>query len=229
MAGGTRPDADWRLQKTYSLIHRLQPNALIGNNHHRKPVDGEDFQMVRERLAGRQYGRFQLSIPSLVACRSKLARRSTTRGVTNKTDKKVKSTKDLVQYLVRAAGSNANFLLNVGPIAGWQNSARVPVASGRNGAVDQGQRRNDLWHARGPFKPRRWGVATEKGSTVYVHILDWQDELLALPKIANVKGARMFKGGAKVEIKEMDGGMVLRLPKGQMDPLDTIVVLDVAK
>ena len=30
-----RPTADWRLDKTYGLIHALQPQALIGSNHHR--------------------------------------------------------------------------------------------------------------------------------------------------------------------------------------------------
>ena len=39
-----RKDADWRLERTYALIHRLQPAALVGNNHHRAPFAGEDFQ-----------------------------------------------------------------------------------------------------------------------------------------------------------------------------------------
>ncbi len=223
-----KPDADWRLQKTYSLIHRLQPNALIGNNHHRKPVDGEDFQMFEKDLPGANTAGFNEnsvigSLP-LETCET----------INNawgysKTDKKVKSTRDLVQYLVRAAGSNANFLLNVGPMP----DGRIqPEFQSRLAEMGQWTMTNGetIYGTRGgPFKPRRWGVTTEKGNTVYVHILDWQDELLALPKIANVKGARMFKGGAKVEVKEMDGGMVLRLPKGQMDPIDTIVVLDIAK
>ncbi|MCV5169208.1 alpha-L-fucosidase, partial [Escherichia coli] len=34
----------------------------------------------------------------------------------NFTDNRFKSTRALVHYLVRAAGSNANFLLNVGPM-----------------------------------------------------------------------------------------------------------------
>ena len=29
-----KPDAEWRLNKTYSLIHSLQPAALVGSNHH---------------------------------------------------------------------------------------------------------------------------------------------------------------------------------------------------
>ena len=51
-AGGTGRDADWRLGKTYELIHELQPAALVGANHHRKPFPGEDFQMFEKDLPG---------------------------------------------------------------------------------------------------------------------------------------------------------------------------------
>jgi alpha-L-fucosidase len=40
-----RPEADWQLDRTYALIHQLQPQALIGANHHRRPFPGEDFQI----------------------------------------------------------------------------------------------------------------------------------------------------------------------------------------
>ena len=32
-----KPNADWRLDRTYGLIHSLQPAALIGSNHHLLP------------------------------------------------------------------------------------------------------------------------------------------------------------------------------------------------
>src|SRR5262245_15488322 len=38
-----KPQADWRLQQTYKLIHDLQPAALVGSNHHQAPIAGEDF------------------------------------------------------------------------------------------------------------------------------------------------------------------------------------------
>ena len=47
-----KPEADWRLGKTYKLIHDLQPAALVGANHHRKPFPGEDFQMFEKDLPG---------------------------------------------------------------------------------------------------------------------------------------------------------------------------------
>ena len=47
-----RPDAT-------SCIHELQPAALVGTNHHRKPFPGEDFQMFEQDLPGAEHGRLQ--------------------------------------------------------------------------------------------------------------------------------------------------------------------------
>ena len=47
-----KPDADWRLGETYRLIHKLQPQAMIGSNHHRTPFPGEDYQMFEKGLPG---------------------------------------------------------------------------------------------------------------------------------------------------------------------------------
>ena len=44
--------ADWQLEKRYSMIHQLQPAALIGSNHHERPHPGEDFQMFEKDLPG---------------------------------------------------------------------------------------------------------------------------------------------------------------------------------
>ena len=74
-AGGTSREADWRLEKTYRLIHELQPAALVGNNHHLKPFPGEDFQMFEKDLPGRQHRGVQRAIGDRRAARSRPARR----------------------------------------------------------------------------------------------------------------------------------------------------------
>ena len=48
-----QPDGfDWKLEEQYELIHKLQPACLIGNNHHKTPYPGEDFQMFERDLPG---------------------------------------------------------------------------------------------------------------------------------------------------------------------------------
>jgi alpha-L-fucosidase len=219
-----KPDADWRIGKTYSLIHSLQPAALVGSNHHLKPFDGEDFQMFEKDLPGGRNSDFNAkseigSLP-LETC-------DTINGAWgyNSTDKRFKSSTQLIQYLVKAAGNNANFLLNVGPMP---NGKIQPEFTERLHAMGEWLRANgeSIYGTRGgPVKPRPWGVTTQKGGKIYVHVFDWSDELLALPKLANVRKAALLSNGKSVEVRQVDVGTLLRLPAGR-DPVDTVIVLE---
>ncbi len=224
-----KPEADWRLQQTYGLIHSLQPSALVGSNHHKAPIAGEDFQMFEKDLPGANTAGFNTteigSIP-LETC-------ETINGAWgfNASDKKFKSTKDLIHYLVRAAGNNANFLLNIGPMP---TGKIQPEFVQRLGEVGKWLEKNgeSVYGTRGgPLTPRPWGVTTRKGNTVYLHILNWQDPVLAMPKLAQkVKSARLLKDGSKVEFYENDKfGFFVRIPQGAHDETDTIIALEVAE
>ncbi len=220
-----KPDADWRIAKTYSLIHSLQPAALVGSNHHLKPFDGEDFQMFEKDLPGGRNSDFNAksevgNLP-LETC-------DTINGAWgyNSTDKRFKSSTQLIQYLVKAAGNNANFLLNVGPMP----SGKIqPEFVERLHAMGEWLRANgeSVYGTRGgPVKPRPWGVTTQKAGKIYVHVFDWSDELLALPKLVDIRKAALLSNGKMVEVRQVDGGTLLRLPAGR-DAVDTVVVLTV--
>jgi alpha-L-fucosidase len=222
-----KPTADWQLQRTYSLIHKLRPAALIGSNHHHEPFEGEDFQMFEKDLPGANTAGFNntsISALPLETC-------ETISGAWgyNKNDKRFKSVPELIHYLVRAAGSNANFLLNVGPMPTGkiqpefiERLHEVGVWMEKNGETIYATRG-------GPIAPRNWGVTTQKGNRIYLHVLDWQDDYLALPGVPGVKEAHLFNTHAKVELKTLDGGLLLRIPKDARDPIDTIVVLEQAE
>ena len=220
-----KPHADWRLRKTYDLIHKLQPAAMVGSNHHVKPHPGEDFQMFERDLPGHNSAGFNeagvdLSLP-LETC-------DTINGAWgyNAKDKRFKSTKQLIHYLVRAAGYNANFLLNVGPTPTGKIQPEFVTRlremgqwMEKNGETIQGTRG-------GPFTPRPWGAVTKKGTRMYVHVLDWEDEVLALPSVTGVKSASVFGSGMKVPLQQVNGATLLTIPKSARDPIDTIIVLE---
>ena len=222
-----RPDADWRLQKTYDLIHRLQPAALVGNNHHKKPFPGEDFQMFEKDLPGKNTAGFNqdsvIGDLPLETCETI----NNSWGF-NLNDPRYKSTRDLVHYLVRAAGYGANFLLNVGPMP---NGKIQPEFVTRLQEMGHWLEKNgeSIYGTRGgPVSPRPWGVTTQKDNKVYVHLLDWEDESLALPPLpGKVASARMLNGGVVVW-REDPAGVVLRVPKAGRDELDTVVVVELA-
>jgi alpha-L-fucosidase len=223
-----RPDADWRLQKTYDLIHRLQPAALVGSNHHKKPFPGEDFQMFEKDLPGKNTAGFNedsvIGDLPLETCET-----INNAWGFNINDSRYKSTRDLVHYLVRAAGYGANFLLNVGPMP---NGKIQPEFVTRLQEIGRWLERNGeaVYGTRGgPVSPRPWGVTTQKDNRVYVHLLDWEDEALALPALGGrVSAARMLVGGAPVTFREDAAGVLLRVPKAGRDELDTVVVVDLA-
>ena len=219
-----KPNADWKLARTYSLIHSLQPAALVGSNHHLKPFDGEDFQMFEKDLPGAKTAEFnaksEIGNLPLETC-------DTINGAWgyNANDKRFKSSTQLIHYLVKAAGNNANFLLNVGPMP---NGKIQPEFTERLHTVGLWLRKygDSIYGTRGgPVKPRSWGVTTQKGTRIYVHILDWNDEVLALPKIPVVYKASIFANGTPVEFQQINGATLLHLPAKSMDPIDTVVVL----
>jgi alpha-L-fucosidase len=48
--------------------------------------------------------------------------------------------------------------------------------------------------------PGEWGVTTQKGKTVYVHLLRAHDGRVTLPLKAQVAAARLLDGGARVSV-----------------------------
>ena len=65
---------DFKLEEIYSLIHNLQPQALIGSNHHLAPNPGEDFQMFEKDLPGRNTKSLLQKLMTLVSYHWKFAK-----------------------------------------------------------------------------------------------------------------------------------------------------------
>jgi alpha-L-fucosidase len=220
---------DWRLRRTYDLIHRLRPAALVGNNHHVAPFEGKDFQMFEKDLPGGNTAGFNAdskpgSLP-LETCET--INRS---WGYNARDKRFKSSKELIHYLVKAAGNDANFLLNVGPMP----SGKIqPEFVERLQEIGKWLRKNgaSVYGTRGgPATPQPWGVTTRSkaGDKVYAHVLDGRREV-RLPKAAGRYSSAALLHGGKVGMKEEGGDLVLVVPAAERDPIDTIVVLLPAK
>lgn len=226
----TPPNIDWHLDRTYSLIHKLQPAALIGNNHHVAPFPGEDFQMFEKDLPGGKTSGFNVEqtvgqLP-LETC-------ETMNGAWgfNLKDRNFKSTKQLVQYLVKAAGHNANFLLNVGPMPNGKIQPEFVKALADVGEWTRKYGETIYGTRQGPVDARNWGVTTAKGDKVYVHILDWADRQLTLPAIAGkIKTAKLFGTTTAVPVSQTTEGVVLMLPGVPGDGvIDTVVELTIGK
>jgi alpha-L-fucosidase len=221
-----RPDANWRLAETYALIHRLQPAALIGSNHHRAPNPGEDFQMFEKDLPGHNTAGFsgeaEIGDLPLEYC-------DTISGAWgfNINDRRYKDTKTLVHMLVRAAGYNSNLLLNVGPMPDGRIQPEFAERLREVGAWLAAHGESIYGTRGGPVTPRPWGVTTQKGNTVYVHVLDWPDGALLVPPLGGtVASARLVKTGAAVPVRNLSEGVLIQLPADAADPYATVIALE---
>ena len=223
-----KPEADWRLARTYEQIHRLQPATLIIPNHHQAPLPGEDVQTFEQDLPGANTAGFNTTTIGALPLETSLTINNS--WGFNITDRNFKSVQQLVHTLVRAAGSGANLLLNVGP---RPDGTIQPEAVERLQGLGEWLRANgtSIYGTRaGPVPPKQWGVTTQRGDTVFVHVLDWSDRLLALPPLGRrVISAASLATGEPVSFRGEPTGLVLTLPLSTEGELDRIVVLRLSR
>ena len=220
-----KPEADWRLERSYGLIHRLQPAALIIPNHHRAPLPGEDVQTFEQDLPGRNSAGFNTTTISALPLETSLTMNNS--WGFNLTDRSFKSTRSLIHYLARAAGNGANLLLNIGPRPDGTVQPEAVESLRAVGAWLATHGRSIYATRAGPIRPAGWGATTQRGDSIFVHVLDWSDRLLALSGLGReVRRASLLATGATVEFTPLPSGIAITLPPGGEAEPDRVIVLE---
>ena len=198
-------------EESFQLLRTLQPNILLNN---RGGLPG-DFDTPEQRI-----GAFQTDRPwetCMTICRQ----------WSWKPDDRMKSLEECVHTLVRTVGGDGNLLFNVGPMPDGRIEPRQVERLREEGAWLAP--RSEAFYATrgGPFRPGKWGASTHAKDRIFLHILDWREEVgLVLPPIGPaVKGASLLPGGEEVSYAQTDEGVLVIVPAELRDELDTIVVL----
>jgi alpha-L-fucosidase len=223
---GQRSKVNWHYDEIYKLIHTLQPQCLIGNNHHLSPISGEDFQMFEKDLPGGNttgFGGASVSVLPLETCETM----NDSWGF-NITDRNYKSVKRLIHYLVTAAGHDANFLLNVGPMPNGKIQSEFTDTLTRIGEWMK-ENGTTIYGTRGNLIPAQdWGVLTAKDKTIFVHILKKpNNDYVFVPgfKPAIVK-ATSFQNKKAIKFKQQPEGVFIYLDEIIINDVNTIIQLD---
>jgi alpha-L-fucosidase len=144
------------------------------------------------------------------------------------TDKKYKSTKDLIHYMVNAASLNANFLLNVGPMPDGTIQPEFVVTLKK---IGDWMRKNgeSIYGTRGGImKTQDWGVVTAKQNTAYAHIIKKpiDSSYILIPKMENkIIKCNLLNSKKALKFKVKPEGTYVYLEGITLDPIDTIIEL----
>lgn len=219
---------NWHYDEIYKLIHSLQPQCLISNNHHLTPIPGEDFQAFEKDLPGGNstgFGGQSVSQLPLETCETM----NNSWGF-NITDKKYKSTKDLIHYMIKAASLNANFLLNVGPMPDGTIQPEFVETLKEIGdwMKINGQ---SIYGTRGDIlKEQEWGVVTAKDKTWFAHIIKTPKDssYILIPEMKKkIKKCNLLNSKKELKFKAKQEGTYIYLNDVELDTIDTILELQI--
>lgn len=220
-----KPRVDWHFREIYDLIHKLQPQCLVGNNHHITPLPGEDFQMFEKDLPGNNttgFGGASVSALPLETCETM----NNSWGF-NITDLSYKSVKNLIHYMVNAAGHNANFLLNVGPMPDGeiQTEFKDTLKAMGNWMNKYGE---SIYGTKGNIiPPQDWGVITTKDKTIFAHILKKPaDSFIFIPGLTQkINNVSSFTDKKTLRFKQQPEGIFIYTDNMIWDDIDSIIQL----
>ena len=209
------------------MIHEIQPQALIGNNHHIGVIDGEDFQMFEKDLPGNNTTGWGTPADQIGSVPLEVCETINGSWGFNLQDRKHKSEKELIHYLIKAAGYGSNLLLNVGPMPNGKIQPKHKTSLKtmgnwlkENGATIYGTRK-------GPIPPNDDFVSTQKGKTVFVHLLNPEIEVIHTEEVpVKIKGIYEVKTNTKLPFRNDKFGLAIDVSSLAKDEIDTVIKIE---
>ena len=221
------PMADFKLGEVYSLIHELQPQALIGSNHHLAPNPGEDFQMFEKDLPGRSTKSFATSADDIGNLPLEVCETINGSWGFNLKDRKHKSKKELIQYLIKAAGYDSNLLLNVGPMPNGRIQKEHIKSLSEIGQWVKLNGETIYGTNRGPIDPTDEIASTQKDNTIYIHLLDNKSTYFIEGYNPKIKKITYYHSNKKVSYQKTKSGLIINVNKEEINEIDTIIKLEI--
>lgn len=209
----------WKADKFLALTKKLQPGIVINNRcsyyveTNRKGLEA-DFDTPEQTIGKYQIDRPWESCITLVG-----------HNWSFKPGGALMSLDRVIHTLASCATGDGNLLLNVGPMPDGRIEPRqadllreVGKWMDRYGESIRGTRG-------GPFPNGKWGGATFKDKTIYLHLFPGQTDTVILPKLnGRMIHAENFTGG-KVVVTEKDSRLAVQVPADSTAKPETIIKL----
>jgi len=215
---------DWHYNEIYGMIHEIQPQALIGNNHHIGVIDGEDFQMFEKDLPGKNTTGWGTPADQIGAVPLEVCETINGSWGFNLQDRKHKTDKELIHYLIKAAGYGSNLLLNVGPMPNGKIQPKHQTSLKAMGAWLKEYGNTIYGTHKGPIPANDDFVSTQKGKSVFVHLLSPSVEIIHADEVpVRIKGIYDMKTNTKLPYRNDSFGLAIDVSKLAKDDIDTVI------
>lgn len=219
LAGGS-----FEYEKLYNMIHALQPDAVIHNNRHEKPLPGEDVQGFEQDLPGENSAGFNTTM--VYDLPGEVCMTINDNWGLHTGDENHKATHYLQSLLARSASGGANFLLNVGPAP---DGEILPTHVERLRGVGAWLKQygESIYGTRaGSIPPTRQTVSTRRGEIHYVHAIHYLSDVIKLTGVPEtIRQAGLLRDGRRLPFERRDDSVWITIPPTARDPYDTVVVL----
>lgn len=200
----------WESEKIINEIRRLQPDIMINN---RFGWEG-DFHVRERRIDDIRTDKPWDSSDCIADSWGYIPGRP------------VLSLRELVHNLVSIVVRDGNYLLNVGPDG---NGRMEPEQVERLRQLGEWMQKyaETLYGTRGgPVLPGKWGGTTYRGNQVYVHIVEWKQDVIRFTIPDNKLTAWRCLNAPDAELHTAGKEITITVPVASRDALDTIFVLE---
>lgn len=220
-----RKTANWHFDELYKTIHDLQPQCLIGNNHHEAVMPGEDFQMFEKDLPGKSTQGFASKKEDIGDLPKEVCETINGSWGFKLKDNKHKSKKQLVHLLVKSAAHGSNLLLNVGPMPNGKIQAEHIASLAEVGEWLQANGKSIYGTRAGRIAPNKDWVSTEKENTIYLHIFTKPyEEMLIIPSFeGRIKSMKALGSENEIDFQQTKKNILIKIPEAEQNDIDTVL------
>jgi len=219
-------DYNYALSETYDLIHDLQPHALVMGR------DFFEFEKKVPELPGEMsmtddFGEakpFPVGPPSPSNPPFEVCETINDSWNYNPCDRNFKSPETLIRKLIRIVGAGGNLLLNLAPDGSGAIPPEQEAIFRRIGDWLQGNA--PAIYSTRPVAGMPWGCIVSSPHCLYMHVISHGGGTIEVSGLnMKVNSARL--GDEELEVGRQGQRVLIELPSKLLDPLDTLVRLDV--